>query len=143
MTPDDVLALSMDELRVEVWEMQGWHSIGIINGVEHWQKSESGRVEGCPSASWSNISNSMLKDIPDYPNDMAAAWLLHEDRCGVLQTPQKRERYLGFLDSLCRNGKGLKGAGRVEWPAALSFLTSLVITLAYVMAIMVDDCETV
>jgi len=134
VTPDDVLALSMDELRVKTAECLGLTGIERVGGKLVYQY--------CPDDSGFGRGESWI-EIPDYPNDMAAAWPLHEDRCGVLQTPQKRERYLGFLDSLCRNGKGLKGAGRIEWPAALSFLTSLVITLAYVMSLVVDDCETV
>jgi len=70
--------MTNEELRVKAWEAQGWHSIGIINGVECWQKSESGWVDGMSTVSWGNVSNAMLKDIPDYPNEISDAWKLVE-----------------------------------------------------------------
>jgi hypothetical protein len=70
MTRDEVLAMTDEELRIRVAGLLGATDIyrGYTSGVltAYWPENDDGRGEG-----WA--------DIPDYPNDIAAAWELRAE----------------------------------------------------------------
>ena len=74
MTRDEVMAMTDDELRIKAAELGGWTAIGILN---------DGTPYGRPPAGWTppiDDPNPYDSDnvwcLPNYPNDIAAAWEL-------------------------------------------------------------------
>ena len=82
MTRDEVMAMTDDELRVKAAELMGWRFIGVLpvpgslgeSSYRAWE-GEYGIV-----ATIESDQPNLTKDnyLPDYPNDIAAAWGLVE-----------------------------------------------------------------
>lgn len=73
MKLDEAMALSDEELRIKAAMLTGWKQVGILNdGVPY----------GVPPADWKSPDDPFPADrenvwvLPDYPNDIAAAWEL-------------------------------------------------------------------
>ena len=82
MTRDEVMAMTDDELRVKAAELMGWRFIGVLpvpgslgeSSYRTWE-GEYGIV-----ATIESDQPNLTKDnyLPDYPNDIAAAWELFD-----------------------------------------------------------------
>jgi len=82
MTRDEVMAMTDDELRIKAAELVEWTEIG----------REDSYLVGVPPVWAGQLPEGQTTkvDLPDYPNDIAAAWELWEflkranpsDRCG-------------------------------------------------------------
>ena len=64
MTRDEIMAMSAEQLRVAIAEKLGYENVRQQNRIGFLGKSKE---------------DGFYYDIPDYPNDIAAAWELVED----------------------------------------------------------------
>jgi len=65
ITREQILEMTPDELREEIARRHGWERLPFP-AYPHWQRPTKNGVE-------------TTLDIPDYPNDIAAAWSLLEE----------------------------------------------------------------
>lgn len=75
-TRDEIMAMSVEQLRIEIAKRNGWIDIFVENGRHIGSHSVFGR----------------LKPIPNYPNDIAAAYEL-EESVPILE----RDEYVSIL----------------------------------------------
>ena len=73
MMKGDVIVLSDEELQIKVAELRGWQRVGLLN---------DGLPYGIPPEDWKHPDDPFPPDeinvwlVPDYPNDIKAAWEL-------------------------------------------------------------------
>ena len=90
MTRDEVMAMTDEELRIKAAELMGWEYYCRASDITG---HDDRGLCGNPPGGWTDANGERedcLYELPDYPNDIAAAWELWEflkranpsDRCG-------------------------------------------------------------
>lgn len=127
MQLDEVMALTNEELRIKADELMGGEPLDSLCDGEideaaqgYWQCLKCGEY-----GNWDNTEHKRRR--PDYPNDIAAAWGLHERGCKA--SFSERAKYLIYLGELCQAQDE-----DIAWPFAMRFLDPRTITRAFVMA---------
>jgi len=121
MTREQVMAMTDEELRVKAAELRGW------------ERSTGKMAELLP---WKDPQGVSRLDLPDYPNDIAAAWGLMDDAVEyAVYFPGDR----GKDDVWCRMTLRDRGCGEKsgDCPGDLSVFRAL--TRAFILAMEPDD----
>ena len=124
MTREQVLAMTDEQLRIKAAELMGW------------ERSTGKMAELLP---WKDPQGVSRLDLPDYPNDIAAAWELHTSKisyrgcCGT--DFRDRNKYLKALEVAMREEQDVF----MSWPYVMALLTPRAITRAFILAMEGDD----
>src|SRR6478609_317733 len=112
LTRTEILAMTPDQLRLAVAEYAMGLSI-VVNDSEGGNvKFPDGQYYYVGSHYYIDSLLKMPQDIPDYPRDISAAWMMHKLACGWIFS--KRHRYFDELHHLV--SKRMSVDLLVSWP---------------------------
>jgi hypothetical protein len=105
-TKKEVLAMSIEQLRLEIAKAKGWTDIN----TDHWFADRPTEIANCY----------VCEDVPNWPTDIAAAWELVKDGkypCGIISIARP-------LDS----EKKFEGGWRIWYRTESGFLSEFIDT---------------
>jgi len=119
MAKGEVMAMTDEALQIKAAELMGWENI-----VAHWYtNSELKGVYG-------NLPGYQLCSVPNYPNDISAAWeLVEKAHLSLIRVPMDDEWRCGHMD-----GSHINDEYWWEMFYAKDSLAPRAITRAFIMA---------